>query len=146
MAIVKPGKFYWYTKNPTEQKIVANGDKVWIYDIDLEQATLKTIDNSSDSAPALLLSGSVDKLKEKYTITYITKGALKGWYRLLPKNKDSDFQEISMHFTNNALDKMSIKDNLAETTSLSFTNVKINGTVSPKLFTLTFPKNVDVIQ
>jgi len=64
----RPGKFRWHTSTPTEQIIVANGDQLWIYDVDLAQVIKQPIDKQSRSNPASLLSQASKTLASQYDI------------------------------------------------------------------------------
>lgn len=146
MAIKRPGQFRWYTKAPTEQLILSDGHKLWTYDIDLEQATIRPFELSSESLPALLLTGTVDDLEQQYDIT-VTGQDTRQVFRLTPKhvNNETTFQSIELHFKENKIAKMRLEDNLNQQTELDFTSVKINPAISPSLFEFQAPPGVDII-
>ena len=58
MQFSRPGKFRWQYDKPYEQLIVGDGTRVWLYDKDLNQVTVRRFDRALGSSPAALLAGS----------------------------------------------------------------------------------------
>ena len=141
----RPGKFRWNYSKPFVQEIVSNKGKVWFYDADLEQVTIKQIDDSVGSTPALLLSGDV-ALKENYILK--KQGVDEGlqWVKLSPKNEDSGFNYILIGLDKKGLAGMELKDNFGQLTRIYFSNVKKNIKLDDKLFEFTAPKGVDIFE
>jgi outer membrane lipoprotein carrier protein len=148
MALQKPGKFRWEVKQPNKQLIIADGRYVWIYDIDLEQATQQKIDYSNPNNPAMLLTGSTKTLHNFFQVKKLKVTNENGWYELKPK-KNGTYQKIKLHFVDNKLVNMFIADNLGQNSDFHFSNVKINSSLEEKeiktLFTFSAPKGVDII-
>ena len=69
MAVQRPGLFYWHTDAPAEQVVVSDGKNVTLWDPDLEQATIKKLDQRLTETPALLLSGDVSKISQSFDIS-----------------------------------------------------------------------------
>ena len=69
MSVKRPGLFYWHTDAPQEQLMVSDGQKVSLWDPDLEQVTIKKLDQRLTQTPALLLSGDVSKISDSFDIT-----------------------------------------------------------------------------
>ncbi len=146
VAIERPGKFRWYTKSPTEQLILSDGRKVWIYDIDLEQATIQRFEPSSESLPALLLTGTTQDLQDKFNVA-ISRANKREIFSLTPiaPGNDNLFQQVELYFMNNKIDRMRFQDSLGQQTELSFSSVKINPTINSNQFQFKAPQGVDVI-
>jgi len=89
----RPGKFRWDYKKPFVQQIVSSSGKVWFYDADLEQVTIKKIDQSLGSTPALLLSGEV-ALEQNFDIKNQGQDDGMQWIKLIPKDEASGFKYI----------------------------------------------------
>ena len=89
----RPGKFRWNYQKPFAQEIVSNSEKVWFYDVDLEQVTSKPLDDSLGATPALLLTGQVN-IDEKFNLEEQGKDDDLNWIRLSPKNEESGFKYI----------------------------------------------------
>lgn len=146
MALSKPGKFRWVTSQPQSQTLIANGNRLWIYDPDLQQVTIRAINSSSGDSPALLLSNFSATLNKDYTVSEMngTRDEMR-WFKLVPKNKNSGYQLIQLGFYNDSVRQMVLQDNLGHSTKIRFNHVKTNSTLGNNLFTFNAPKNVDVL-
>ncbi len=143
MSVQRPNNFRWETKSPSEQLIVANGNSMWIYDKDLEQATKQSVDTQVGNTPALLLSGDPSKIDKNFKITQ--PYANKNYYVLYPKADSASFKSLSMSFNGGKPVMMVLNDTLGQTTSIKFSNIKMNPSISNSQFKFTPPKGVDVI-
>ncbi|MGM8871950.1 outer membrane lipoprotein chaperone LolA [Psychrobacter sp. 2Y5] len=143
MSVQRPNNFRWETKSPSQQLIVANGSTMWVYDKDLEQATKQTVDSQVGNTPALLLSGDPSKIAQNFKITQ--PYANKNYYVLYPKASDASFKNLSMSFSGGKPVMMVLNDNLGQTTSIKFSNIKLNPSMSSGQFKFTPPQGVDVI-
>ena len=143
--VQRPGKFRWEYQTPYQQMIVSNGEKVWFYDVDLEQVTIKKIIGSIGSTPALLLSGQVD-IDHNYVLEDLgTRDGLV-WVKLVPKSEESTFKYILIGMENQRLNTMELSDNFGQLTRIYFSGVKINTEIDPKEFRLEPPPGVDVFE
>lgn len=146
MALQRPGKFRWEVLRPTAQLVVANGQRLWIYDPDLEQVTIRLISKEMGETPALLLSNTEETLAKNFAVREgedTTAGAQ--WFVLTPKNKNSMLATIKLGFVNDKLHTMFLEDHLGHTTVIEFTNVSVNTILASSLFKFKAPANVDVI-
>lgn len=146
MDLSRPGKFRWEVKKPVPQVVIANGEKIWIYDPDLQQVTIKILQHGAGETPALLLSHVNDTLDNDFRVTQ-TNGNQAGlnWYALAPMKKDSMFKAIEMGFANGHIAQMKLQDHLGHTTLIQFNNPTINAGLSASLFTFKARSGVDVI-
>jgi outer membrane lipoprotein carrier protein len=113
LAFSRPGKFRWEYQKPYEQLIVGDGDRLWVYDTELNQVTVKKLEGSLGSSPAALLAGS-NEIEEFYNLDAKgTKGGL-DWLEAFPKNEDTMFQKVRMGFKGNTLDTMELYDHLGQ--------------------------------
>lgn len=140
----RPGKFRLQYTNPYEQLYVADGHKMWMYDRDLEQVTVKEQSDALGSTPALLLSSS-EPLKNNFTITEL--GAHEGfqWLELKPKAADSNFDYVRLALEGDVLRAMEMVDGFGQTTRLFFETVERNPRLSADKFHFQPPPGVDVI-
>ena len=139
----RPGKFRWDYLKPFKQQIVSNSGKVWFYDTDLEQVTVKKVDESLGSTPALLLSGDVS-LEQNYIMEgQGTDGSMQ-WVKLLPKNQDSSFKYILIGLEKGKLAGMELSDNFGQLTRIYFSNLILNAPLKQTLFEFQAPKGADV--
>ncbi|MBO1531193.1 outer membrane lipoprotein chaperone LolA [Psychrobacter sp. F1192] len=143
MSVQRPNNFRWETKSPSEQLIVANGNSMWIYDKDLEQATKQGVDAQVGNTPALLLSGDPNKIDKNFKITQPYSN--KNYYVLYPKSDSASFKSLSMSFNGGKPVMMVLNDTLGQTTSIKFNNIKMNPSISSSQFKFTPPAGVDVI-
>lgn len=146
MALQRPGKFRWEILKPMPQLIIANKEKLWIYDPDLEQVTIRSLKGSADETPALLLSHDNKALDSHFEIT-LNEDKQSGWqwFKLKPKKKENMFSAVQIGFQNKKLLEMQLEDNLGNVTSIVFSKVQTNPNLASSLFTFKSRPNVDVI-
>ncbi len=140
----RPGKFRWDYLKPFQQQIVSTSGKVWFYDTDLEQVTIKKLDESVGSTPALLLSGNIS-LDDNFTMQDQGVDGDMQWIKLLPKNQESSFKYILIGLNKGSLGGMELSDNFGQLTRIYFSNVLLNPPIKPTVFEFKAPKGVDVI-
>lgn len=142
----RPGLFYWETSAPLSQFVVSNGRTVEVYDPDLEQVTIHTLDEQVQSTPALLLSGKVDNLDETYEVSLRQLGDNTREFTLKPRSPDSLFVSLRLTFAKDELQEMRMQDSLSQLSVLSFNHIEVNKSVDSSAFTLDYPEGVDVIR
>ncbi|VXB63668.1 Outer-membrane lipoprotein carrier protein [Pseudomonas sp. 8BK] len=145
LALKRPGLFRWHTDAPMEQLLVSNGEKVWLYDPDLQQVTIQTLDQRLTHTPALLLSGDVSKIRENFDISHNEGGNVVDFI-LKPKSKDTLFDSLRLSFRNKVLNDMQLIDSIGQRTNILFLNVKMNEPQDDAQFTFDIPAGADVIQ
>ena len=145
LALKRPGLFRWHTDAPMEQLLVSNGEKVWLYDPDLEQVTIQTLDQRLTHTPALLLSGDVSKIQENFDISHNEGGNVVDFI-LKPKSKDTLFDSLRLSFRNSVLNDMQLIDSIGQRTNILFLSVKMNEPQDDAQFTFEIPAGADVIQ
>lgn len=145
LALKRPGLFRWHTDAPMEQLLVSNGEKVWLYDPDLQQVTIQTLDQRLTHTPALLLSGDVSKIRENFAISHNEGGNVVDFI-LKPKSKDTLFDSLRLSFRNKVLNDMQLIDSIGQRTNILFLNVKMNEPQDDAQFTFEIPAGADVIQ
>lgn len=144
MFISRPGKFRWVYLKPYSQLIVGDGKKLWIHDEDLDQVTVRNLDNALGDSPAALLAGNNDIAKLFNLKDAGSKEGLE-WLEATPKSKEGSFEQVRMGFKGSDLQTMELKDNFGQTTVLRFSNLERNPSLSAKLFRFTPPKGVDIL-
>jgi len=145
MQFQRPGKFRWTYQKPYEQIIVGDGEKFWLYDVDLNQVTVKKLDAALGSSPAALLSGS-NEIERDFILK--ESGSQDGldWLQATPKTMDSSFESILMAFNAQAeLVIMELNDAFGHKTVLRFSNMQRNPKLSAQQFRFTPPKGADVL-
>lgn len=144
MAILRPGKFRWETQKPNEQILIADGNLLWIYDVDLEQATKQKIDTTDSNSPALFLSGNVSDIPKRFTVKNENNSNAVGFV-LAAKSADDMFQSIKIIFQADKLSKMVVDTRIGQRSEFTFSQVEINPKFSNTTFHFKPPAGVDVL-
>ena len=143
VMIHRPGQFRWETYQPTTQIIIVSGQTLWTYDVDLQQATKRSIDQKVNLNPASLLSDAPSDLVKQFVIT---KNPQKRIFVLKPRNRAAvNFQELGLRFEQDKLTSMTLVNDLGEISVFTFGKIQINQSLSPSLFQFKPPPGVDVI-
>jgi len=145
MALQRPGKFRWEITQPNRQIIIADGQYLWIYDVDLEQATRQSL-NKDVHSPAILLSGSSQAIEQRFTLIHSERKGQNSIFQLKPKNNQDLVQQVELKFTHDKLSEMSVMDSLGQKNTFQFTDVKLNPSLPNSLFQFKAPKGVDIIK
>ncbi|MEO8158988.1 MAG: outer membrane lipoprotein chaperone LolA [Betaproteobacteria bacterium] len=140
----RPGKFRWTYDKPYEQVIVGDGDKLWIYDKDLNQVTRRNLDKAIGSSPAALLAGA-DDVDRYFSLNAIGIRKKLDWLEVKPYDADSLFEKVRMGFRGNTLEVMELYDHFGQRTTITFSNFQRNPASSPDLYTFTIPKGADLV-
>lgn len=144
MAFARPGKFRWDYQTPYAQLIVGDGTKLWLYDADLDQVTVKPLGEVIAGTPAALLAGD-DAIEKYFNLRNVeTRGGLE-WLEATPKNRDTTFERIRMGFKGDMLVEMELLDFFGQRTTLKLARFARNPAIPPARFSFTPPKGADVI-
>jgi outer membrane lipoprotein carrier protein len=144
MAFSRPAKFRWTYDKPYQQLIVGDGDKLWVYDKDLNQVSVKTLGQALGSSPAALLAGD-NAIEKNFTLQEgETKDGI-DWVEAQAKARESSFERLRIGFAGDALRVMEIVDNFGQTTTLTFGAIERNPTLPANLFHFAPPKGADVV-
>lgn len=139
--MLRPGKFRWETTKPYQQTIIANGDILWVYDVDLAQATRQSLAKRGFN-PAQLLTEPVNNLSQKFTVSQEANG----WFKLTPKTADRGFKAAYLQFQNNQLTGLKIINQLNQTNIFTFSQIRVNPSLNPGLFNFKPPARVQVLK
>jgi outer membrane lipoprotein carrier protein len=145
MDFSRPGRIRWSYEKPYEQLIVGDGSKLWVYDKDLNQVTVKAIGQAIGGSPAALLAGS-DDIEKDFRIT--PSGMRDGldWLEAEPRGNESTFQKVRLGFGQQGLEAMELIDGFGQLTVVRFQDIQRNPELSPELFQFTPPPGADVIR
>lgn len=144
LYLERPNRFRWDYRLPNAQLIVADGEKVWLYDRELAQVTVQPIDQTLDSTPALVLS-SKEPVSKNFEVSNLSNSQGLVWVGLKPRNKEAGFAQIRIGFENGDLRRMELTDNFGQLTRLDFSNVIRNAPIVADAFQFSPPAGVDVI-
>ncbi len=143
-AISRPNQFKWTYSKPYQQIIVGDGSSIWLYDIDLAQVTKRSQQKTLGDSPAAILSNA-GALESSYTISNDGENGGISYVKALPKKKDSGYEYIRIGFKDDTLANMTLKDSFGNTTTLTFSNIKLNSSIPAGTFKFSPPKGVDVL-
>jgi outer membrane lipoprotein carrier protein len=144
LAFSRPGRFRWTYAKPYAQLIVGDGEKVWVYDEDLNQVTVRRLDRALGSTPAALLAGS-NEIERAFKLSDREQKDGLEWVEAVPREKESNFETIRMGFGFSGLEIMELADSFGQTTMLRFTSLRRNPKLDQALFKFVPPKGADVI-
>jgi outer membrane lipoprotein carrier protein len=144
IQFLKPQYFKWVTKIP-DQQIVANGQKIYIFDRDLDQVTIKTQHQQLENTPAMFLISDPQSLYKHFRIKNCKNSD--SCFILTANNQQASFKNIQINFdTKNSLNSLIINDALGQKTNILFSSIQMNTQLKPQNFNFTIPKNVDLIE
>jgi outer membrane lipoprotein carrier protein len=143
-AFQRPGKFRWVYEKPYEQLIVGDGEKLWIYDRDLNQVIVRKLDAALGSSPAALLAGD-NALEQNFDLA--DAGAQDGleWVDAKPRAADTGFERVRIGFKDNQPRAMELRDTFGNVTTLTFGAFERNARLDPAQFRFAPPKGADVV-
>ncbi len=144
LAIKRPDRFRWDYATPNKEIIVADGKRVWIYDVELQQVTVKPLSGTLAASPAVLLSGSND-VDKSFAVKDLGESNGLEWVGLTPKTQDTDFDNVKLGFKGAAIAVMELKDALGNLTRITFSHLILNPAIPDSLFRFTPPAGADVI-
>ena len=143
--IERPNKFRWDYDKPYEQKIIGDGKRVWIYDIGLEQITVRPMQSAVGDSPAMLLAGQ-GRLDDAFEIKDPGKGQNHDWVELKPKKRDTEFANVRLGFQRGSLAVVELKDSFGQTTRIDMRDYQENKPIDSSKFNFTPPPGVDIIE
>lgn len=143
-TLQRPGRFRWSYAQPYAQLIVGDGKRVWIYDEDLNQVTVRAMAKALGSTPAALLAGAAD-VERAFELA--DAGARDGleWVEAKPREREAGFERIRLGLGTAGVQAMELTDHFGQTTLLRFTNIARNPKVDPEAFRFLPPKGADVL-
>jgi outer membrane lipoprotein carrier protein len=144
-VFARPGKFIWTYMKPYEQLLQADGEKLYIYDKDLNQVTIKKLGDALGSSPAAILFGSND-LEKNFTLKEAGSKDGMAWLEATPKAKDTTFEHIGIGMRNGVPAAMELRDSFGQVSLLNFTKFEKNPAMPANQFKFVVPKGADVFQ
>ena len=143
-AFLRPGKFRWTYAKPNPQLIVGDGERVWIYDEDLKQVTVRRMEKAIGSTPAALLAGASEIEKAFELKDAGDKDGL-AWVEARPKEKEAGFERVRLGLGTSGVEAMELFDHFGQRTVLRFSKIVRNPKIDPAEFRFTPPKGADVL-
>ena len=142
-AFSRPGKFRWSYENPYKQLLVSDGQKLWTYDPDLNQVTVRKLGDALGSSPAALLAGN--SIEDNFNLK--DGGAAEGFefVEATPKAKDGAFERVRIGFKDKLPRIMEVRDNFGQVTTLVLSQFETNVVLAADAFRFTPPPGADVV-
>ncbi len=145
LMLLRPNRFRWDYQEPYKQQIVADGQRLWLYDEELEQVVVKPLDKALGDTPAMLLSGS-GVIGDRFTVEELPgRGDGLAWVQLTPKQADTGFEAVRLGFDAHDLRRMALVDGFGQVTRMQFSDVVRDPNIKPAAFRFVPPPGVDVI-
>ncbi|MFZ6658267.1 outer membrane lipoprotein chaperone LolA [Undibacterium sp. TJN19] len=144
----RPGKFIWAYTKPYEQILQADGDKLYIYDKDLNQVTIRELGNALGSSPAAILFGSAGAADLDKNFSFKEVGNKQGleWLEAVAKAKDSQFEHIGIGMKDGVPVALELRDNFGQVSLLTLKNLEKNPALKPDQFKFVVPAGADVFR
>lgn len=144
VAISRPGKLRWDIQKPYPQLVVGDGEKIWIYDTELKQVTVRKSGQAISGSPAAILSGNND-LEKNFTLSEAGEAEGMVWVEATPKASDSGFEKVRLGFAGSDLKAMELQDSFGQTTHIRFSKLERNPALPASTFKFVPPAGVDVV-
>lgn len=145
MWLSRPGLLRWEVEAPYSQTVVSDGDDVYLFDPDLEQVTVQSLDRRVTYTPALLLSGSAGQLTDNFEVSSERQNG-DDVFTLIPDSPDTLFETLSMTFDEDTLTELWMTDSTGQRTAISFSDIRQNAPIDDARFDFAIPDGVDVIR
>ena len=143
-VFLRPGRFRWVYSKPVDQLIVGDGERVWIYDRDLNQVTVRKMSKALGSTPAALLAGSSD-IEAAFELSDAGERDGLEWLEAKPREREAGFERIRMGFDVSGVRAMELTDHFGQITVLRFSDLVRNPKVDAAEFRFEPPKGADVL-
>jgi outer membrane lipoprotein carrier protein len=148
LLVLRPGRFRWelapLEDDQAGQLLVADGRNLWFLDRDLQQVTVKPLDQALSQTPAVLLAGTAD-VRAAFNVKAMPRAEGLDWVEVRPRSADADFRTARLGFAGTDLRRMVLEDKLGQRSTLEFTQGKRNAPVDAATLQFVVPPGVDLI-
>lgn len=144
VAISRPGKLRWEIFKPYPQLVVGDGEKIWIYDPELKQVTVRKAGQALGGSPAALLAGK-NELERDFVLKEAGEAEAMAWVEATPKHSESGFEKVRLGFAGADLRGMELHDNFGQVTHIRFSKLVRNPNLPADTFRFEPPAGADVI-
>lgn len=144
IQLKRPGRFVWQYETPSKQQLMSDGEKLWLYDQDLEQVTVNSLADKVGGTPLVILMGT-RPLEQEFTIK--TLGGAEGidWFELIPRTTSADFESLFVGINELGLAAMELRDNFGQATQIVFSDMRPGVPIDDSVFVFNAPAGVDII-
>jgi len=144
----RPDRFRFQYRKPFEQVMVADGQTLWLYDVDLNQVSARPQAQALASTPVALLAGAADlaALKRDFTLTSAADAGGLQWVEAVPRVKDGTLRRVRIGFRDGALAVLEIDDSFGQRSVLSFSGLQTNVPIAADRLKFVPPQGADVVR
>lgn len=144
----RPNRFRFVYRKPFEQTIVADGQTLWMHDVDLNQVTSRKQAKVLASTPAALIAAAPDleTLKKDFDLQALPDSGGMQWVQALPRAKEGQLASMKVGFRGEQLAALDILDSFGQRSLLTFNGMQVNGGVAADAFRFTPPQGADVVK
>jgi outer membrane lipoprotein carrier protein len=142
--IRRPGRFRWEYERPYVQQVVGDGERLWVYDRDLKQASVRNLTGALGATPAQWLAGGGELERDFVLQELETRDSLE-WVELRPRRRDAGFAHARVGFERGRLGAIELKDGLGQLTRITLRELRENPAIDPARFVFKPPPGVDVL-
>jgi outer membrane lipoprotein carrier protein len=144
LLLQRPDRFRWDYNAPFKQHIVADGKKIWVYDEELAQVSVRPLTGGLADTPAVLLAGR-GRIDDTFVIKDMGVQGKLSWVQLKPRKKDGGFEDIRIGFDGGRMRQLEMVDGFGQTTRVILSEPRENVALEAGRFQFTPPKGVDVV-
>lgn len=144
MQLLRPGMFRWDYQKPYQQEIVGDGTRIWLFDPELNQVTVRNMSQAIGSSPAALLAGSKE-IEKNFVLEDVGVEDKLEWVLAKPKDKDSGFEQVRLGFSKSGLERMNLQDSYGNLTSIQFSKLERNPRLNQQSFMFKPPQGADIV-
>lgn len=144
-VLSRPGRMRWITTKPTRQILVADGQYIWVYEPELQQATKRLQKHGISGTAGLFLSAKPNLWVAAYQVTNLQAPNGHQIFQLKAKNPKRSIAKLILNFKHESLQQIEFWDQLGQYSQISLVHTKINQKIEVSSFKLNLPKEVDVI-
>ena len=149
---LRPNRFKFIYKKPFEQSIVADGQTLWLHDVDLNQVTSRKLSQVMGGTPAAVIAAAADikGLEADFALTPLPEKAGLQWVQATPRSKEGQLQSISVGFRptdkGSELAVLEILDSFGQKSVMTFSQFEVNAPLNATSFEFKPPAGADVIR
>lgn len=144
-AFDRPGKFRWDTTEPFPQQVASDGQTLYQYDPDLQQLTVRALDQSIGSSPAAILFGQ-GQLRQAFEISTLPDADGMRWLRAVPRQPDAGLTQLDIGMREGRPVRLVLVDGFGQTTRVELLTLRAQSEFSEGEFRIDPPPGADVIR
>ncbi len=144
-AFQRPGRFKWDVLKPYAQQIVSDGQQLFQFDPDLNQVTVRKVDQAIGSSPAAILFGA-GSLEQSFAVTALPDKEGLSWLRAKPRNGEAGFVHVDLGFSSGLPARIILLDAFGQSTHIELSGIVPNPTLAAETFRFVPPPGADVVR